>query len=73
MPFAVIRKQRDGTRLYLQGPSENDFDEMMWTPRKDRALPFSTAEKADLIVRLMLLHASIELDVIGLKQEPEQS
>lgn len=69
MPFAVIRKQRDGTNLYLQGNDENDPSEMMWTPRKERALPFTTSEKAELVVRLITFRSSMELDVIGLKQE----
>ena len=69
MPFAVIKKQRDGVNLYLQGPDENDPSEMMWTPNKARACPFSTAEKAEFVVQLIGMFTMAEMDVIGLKQE----
>ena len=69
MPFAVIRKQVDGTSLYLIGPDQDNVDEMMWTADKSRALPFTTSEKAEFVVRLIELRATIGLDVVGLKQE----
>jgi hypothetical protein len=71
MPFAVIRKQKDGSNLYLKGVDENDVTEMAWTPRKTHALPFTTSDKAELVVRLISMHASAQLDVIGLKLEIE--